>query len=185
MNENPVGSTGPASVENALSFFRECILEPCQAKAKHYRQSGFGEGAYPAEWDWVVLAALLTGDRPAGGHSISQLIRHHVRSHVFGSGPSYTIVQEYVEVEFEAFQARPHLVWSFSPDLSRVEMRRFTGEEWIECVQELGGIEFFAFSRFTDPEVTIDSSWMFERSELMLVLDGGRLSYLSPVLMEQ
>ena len=172
-------------VKAAVSFFRECIFDPCRTKAEHYRQAGFGTRAYPAEWDWVVLAALFTDDRPAGGHSISELSGHHVRSHFFGSGPTYTIVQEYVEDEFEAFQTRAHLALSYSPDLSRVEMRRITGEQWLECVQEIGGISFFAFSRFTDPEVEIPASWMFDHSELLVVLDSGRVSYLSRSLTEQ
>ncbi len=133
--------------------------------------------------DWIVFAALLTGDRPGGGSDLAELANHHVRSHRFGSAPVYAFVQEAVETEFEAFKQHFHLVFSYADNLSRVELRRFTGSQWVEYVEEFGGIEFFAFSGFTDPEIVIRPAWLFENADLMLVLDAGSLSYLNPALM--
>ncbi len=166
----------------AARFFREHMLQPCKEKSVRYQQYGFEGNALPSDRDWIVLAALVTGDRPAGSDSLSELERHHVRSHRFGTGPTYTVVQEYARVEFDALKSRSHLAVSYATDLSSVEIRRFKGEQWLEYVQEFGGFEFFAFSRFTDPEITIDPGWMLEHSQLLLTLDAGRIVCLNPVI---
>lgn len=172
----------PPNVDEAIAFFNECILQPHQAKERHYRESGVWGAGSASDADWVAFAALLTGDRPGGDSDLPELSRHHVRNHRFGSGPLYTFVQEAVEDEFEAFKERYHLAFSYADNLSHVELRRFTGAQWVEYVEQYGGITFFAFSGFTDPEIDIRPSWLYEHAELMLVLDSGRLSYLNPSL---
>ena len=88
-------------------------------------------------------------------------------------------------MEFEEFKKRFHLVFSYADNLSRVELRRFTGSQWVEYVEEFGGIEFFAFSGFTDPEIDFGPAWLHENADLMLVLDAGSVTYLNPALTEQ
>lgn len=170
------------NVDAAMSFFRECILQPYQSKARRYQECGLWGTDTASRSDWIVFAALLTGDRPGGTSWLPELSRHHVRNHPFGSGPTYTIVQEAVEEDFDAFKARFHLSISYATDLSRVEVRRFTGSQWVDYVEEFGGIQFFAFSRFTDPEIDIRPAWLFEHAELVLVLDGGSITYLNSAL---
>lgn len=171
--------------QTALDFFRDCMLRPFQAKSRYYRESAMWGATTASEADWIVFAALLTGDRPGGESHLAELSDHHVRSHRFGAGPIYCIVQEAVEDEFEAFKLRTHLVFSYADNLSRVEMRRFTGQQWVEYVEEFGGIAFFAFSGFTDPEIDIRPAWLYENAELMLVLDAGSVTYRNPALGEQ
>lgn len=167
-------------VDAAMSFFQDCILRPYQTKERHYRDCGMVGVSSTSCSDWIVFAALLTGDRQGSSSDLSELSRHHIRSHGFGYGPVYTLVQEAVEVEFEAFKQVDHLVFSYARDLSRVELRRFAGAQWVEYVEEFGGIKFFALSRFTDPEISIRPSWLFENAELLLVLDAGTITYLNP-----
>ena len=155
---------------------------PFQAKNRYYRECWASGAATASKADWIVFAALLTGDRPGASSILAELSHHHVRSHPFGSSPVYTIVQEAAEVEFEAFKECRHLVFSYADNLSRVELRRFTGAQWVEHVEEFGGITFFASSRFTDPEIDIPPSWLHEHAELMLVLDSGSVTYINPSL---
>lgn len=166
----------------AVAYFNECILRPHRAKERYYRECGLWSVGSASEVDWIVFAALLTGDRPGGVSDLPELSRHHVRSHRFGSRPLYTIVQEAVEVEFEAFKECHHLVFSYADNLSRVELRRFAGAQWVEYVEGFGGITFFASSRFTDPEIDIPPSWLHDHSDLMLVLDSGSVTYVDPSL---
>ena len=184
MLDNTVSGAG-ADVDAAVSFFRDCMLTPYRLKSAPYRACGISESETTSQADWIVFAALLTGDRRGSESDLSELTRHHVRSHRLGSGPTYTMVQEAVDVEFGALATRSHLVFSYADNLSRVELRRFTGAQWAQYVEELGGISFFALSRFTDPEVTISPVWLHKSSELMLILDAGEVTYLNPLLSEQ
>ena len=174
-----------SDVDAALAYFQECILRPHQAKERYYREFGVWGESTASNTDWIVFAALLTGDRPGSRSSLAELSHHHVRSHRLGYGPIYTIVQEAVEEEFEEFKERFHLVFAYADNLSRVELRRFTGTQWVDFVEEFGGISFFAFSGYTDPEIFIPPKWLSENSRLLLVLDAGKITHLSPELVSR
>lgn len=171
-----------SDVDAALAYFKECILHPYQTKERYHREYGVWGGDSASDADWIVFAALLTGDRPGRRSSLAELSHHHVRSHRLGYGPIYTCVQEAVEEEFEEFKERFHLVFAYADNLSRVELRRFTGSQWVEFVEEFGGISFFAFSGYTDPEIFIPPKWLSENARLLLVLDAGKITHLSPEL---
>ena len=171
-------------LEAALDFFTAHMLGPHKSKVRAYRKAGIEHAPTTAKADWHALAALLTGDLGERTSLLAELPHHHVRAACMGGFATYTFVQEAVEEEYEAFQGRYHLVFSHEPDLSRVEVRRLRGAQWVEYAEEHGGIEFFAFSRFTDPEIEFPSQWINEHGDLMLVVEDGTVVYLDPALWE-
>ena len=171
-------------LEAALDFFTTHMLGPHKGKERAYRKAGISGARTTADADWRAFAALLTGDIGRSSSSLSELPHHHVRAAPLGGSVTYMFVQEAVEDEFEAFKARYHLVFEYECGLSRVEVRRFTGAQWVEYAEQRGGIEFFAFSRFTDPEIDFSSDWMKKNADLMLTLEDGAVSYFDPLLWE-
>lgn len=171
-------------LETALDFFTAHILGPHRSKARAYRKAGIGDAPTTARADWHALAALLTGDIGARTSFLAELPHHHVRAACMNGFPTYTFVQEAVEEEYEAFQSRYHLVFLYEPDLAHVELWRFSGSQWIEHAEARGGIEFFAFSGFTDPEIEFPSTWIRNHADLMLVIEDGAIVHLDPALWE-
>ena len=171
-------------LEAALDFFTAHMLGPHKSKVRAYRKAGISYAPTTARADWHALAALLTGDVGERTSFLAELPHHHVRAACMNGFAMYTFVQEAVEEEYEAFQGRHHLVFLYEPDLSHVEVWRFSGSQWIEHAEERGGIEFFAFSGFTDPEIEFESAWIREHAAPMLVVDDGAVVYLDPALWE-
>lgn len=167
MTEVPTRSPLP----EALDFLDAHIRAPYRRKRAIYDRIGCPEWGGVADADWIALAALLTGDEGAGRDSLSQLIRHHVQAIPAGGSAIYTFVQEYADVEYGLWSSVDHLVFIRDRDLSRITLRRFSGAQFAERMEELGGENFLWNSRFTDPDVEFTTQWLDRNAAVMLIIE--------------
>ena len=159
----------------ALDFLDAHIRAPYRRKQAIYDRVGCPEWGGVADADWIALAALLTGDEGAGRDSLSQLIRHHVQAIPAGGSAIYTFVQEYADVECGLWTSVDHLVFIRDRDLSRILLRRFSGAQFAERMEELGGEGFLRNSEFTDPDVEFTAQWLDRNAAVMLIIEDGQV----------
>ena len=159
-------------LDAALDFLDAHIRNPFWEKQAIYDRIGCPEWGGVADADWIALAALLTGDAGAARDSLTPLACHHVQAIPAGGSAVYTFVQEYADVEYGLWTSVDHLVFSRTRDLSRVMLRRFSGEQFAERMEEFGGENFLWNSRFTDPDVDFPAEWLEQHANVMLIVDG-------------
>lgn len=168
-----VSSRSPLA--EALDFLDAHIRAPYRRKRAIYDRIGCPEWGGVADADWIALAALLTRDEGAGRDSLSPLIRHHVQAIPAGGSAVYTFVQEYADMEYGLWASVDHLVFIRDRDLSRILLRRFSGAQFAERMEELGGDDFLRNSEFTDPDVDFPADWLNRNAAVMLITEDGEV----------
>lgn len=164
-----------AKLDEAVEFFQKFIYEPLQGKMAIYRKIGCVPIVGVAASDWLMFAALLTGDIVEAVSGGTSLVRHHVIMTGRDGPITYTFVQEAAAGELASWMAKPHLVFCADDDLSRVVVRRFDGAQFGDRVSECGGLSFLEGSRFSDPEVDFSAEWLKQNTDVMLVIYNAEI----------